>query len=842
MAQQTIQRSLVDKGLNLVQSAQDRLPVYASSMKNAQYRKSGAPEKRPGYQGHAPSAGGIGSASYNRVNPATGIIEPEYLALDQELQKLTITQILVHYAGAEDSCTLSIYFDATDDTYKCEILEGITTVLSETLGKGIDEPSPYSVTNLAAAINGLSGFTATVTGTGSTPAAFIKIVRDFQLSGDDDWTGEAAAWTSIPCPISTPYDESFDARFDADFEDVTFAQIQNIMLLSSPRENCYKYDGVSLYRAGVPRPASLSSAEGGAGNVNGSNYFHRAVMVMKDAVGNYTYGNYLQVSSGLSPSSKIVNLTIANVQASTGFKTNCAIVNGAQVAVNSITVDASHTIKVGDTAYFFDSVSAAYVEREVTAIGATSITVDGVAVTVADNAVISANLRILLLRNKTSATTSPSLFYIVAEIPNDSFNATQAYADNLADASLGALFTFDSVDRSPPPKGKYITTFQNLAFIANLEDAPYDIAWSDLVAGPECFDLAVNSDTVQSSRGDVLSGIAPNGKFLAIGADKTIHVGSGTFGDGNYFIEERASFIGVSSHHSMAQAEGVLVFWSERGPYQMVNGQMPSPLGVDESNANQRIGRIEPIMSENKKRNNQSLMDQFFQTKRITAFNWIDENKVLFFLPCETASGDFKFANTNSPVYAYDYQRDAWLYWTNVNMASGMHAVGSEIYFQCRRFSNVTSETESELFRFHNLGDAWDYADNDEPIDWEFGAPWESLGNPAALKNFQEISAKSLEDLPNNSFTMQVDQEFDYQVNSVSASLFLDFESSGYGQNEYSTGAYGDPAALAAKHDLKRERCKSCRVVFKNNEIHENVLITSWELLVSNNYGPGFKK
>lgn len=46
------------------------------------------------------------------------------------------------------------------------------------------------------------------------------------------------------------------------------------------------------------------------------------------------------------------SLTLPQIQADSGFNTNCAIVNGDQVNKNTITVDSGHTMKVGDSAFF----------------------------------------------------------------------------------------------------------------------------------------------------------------------------------------------------------------------------------------------------------------------------------------------------------------------------------------------------------------------------------------------------------------------------------------------------------------------------------------------------------
>jgi len=840
--QKTVERYDVNKGLNLVASEIARSPRFASSMRNAQYRDNNGLEKRKGFQLHAPSAGGAGAFTYRRANVTTGVITPEALCVDNNLRKLLFSQLTVTYTGSEPSAIINLIFDPDDDEYKCTITAGTTEVLNQGLGKGYDETSPYTIDQLRAAIDALADFTASVTGATTTPAAFIKIIRDYQLT-EEPWIGKAAYWSAIRSSITDPFSTKWSHVHDEDFENVSFSQLNNVVFITDGYQSMMKYDGVSLYRAGIPKPASLATALGAAGAVTGNNYFHRAIYAQKDAVGNVVEGNYLQASAGLNATADRMDVTVANIQNTTGFNTNCAIVAGAQVGVNTITVDngsgGSHSMQIGDTAYFFDSISASYVEREVTGITGSTIVVAGAAVTVADNAVISANLRILILRNKTSSITTPSQFYIVAEIPNNSYAATQVYDDNLADASLGALYEFSTIDRSPPPKGKYLTVHQKLLFLAGDLESPYQISWSD-VEGPEYWDLAINADEVQSSRGDKITGISPNGDFLAIGCEETIQIGAGTFGDQSYRITERAAFVGVSGHHSMSQAEGILVWWSQRGPYTMTNGQLPQPLGIGDEQG--KSGRLEPVMTMNLKVNTQAFRDQFLWAKRCVAFNWSDQNKVLFFLPAESDTGGLRSTNDNSVVYAYDYSKDAWLEWDNLDLIGGMIQVEEEIYFIGKRYSDFSSAIRSELKRFHNLEDAHDYEDNDAPIYWEHGSPWEAQGGPSLLKNYIEITIKSIDDLSNNDFAVTVDQEFNYLKGAVIASFDMSIVASGYGDTGYGVDQYGDPGNPSTKHDLNRSKCTSTRVNFKNEEHQKNVIINGWEILYAADYRPGFKK
>lgn len=831
---QIVRRYLTHKGLDLKSSDLNRDVIFASTMRNAQYRESGAPEKRKGWQRHSASQLGFGAFNYKYVDLDD---QPQEIALSvgRALYKLLFTTITVGYAGAESAAYLSLYFDPTTSQYRCTIIEGTTQVLDLALGLGT-EGVPVTIADLDTAISALTGFTATVSGDGTVPAAFLKIVRNIEVKADN-WEGVAGYWSEVNSTITNPFDGSYTRRNNIDFENVSAVNLSNVIYFSNGYDEMLKYDGQTLYRAGLPVPASVASALA-AGGVTGTNYFHRARYVQYDNAGNIIEGNILAVTTGLSPAGESMNVTVANVLAASGFNTNCAIVAGAQVTVNTITVDdgsgGANTMKVGDVAYFFDSVSASYVERIVSARTATTITVAGAAVTVADNAVISNNLRIQIQRNKTSATT-PTVFYEVVEVPNNSFAATQVVNDNLADASLGAIIEPPATDRSLPPKGKYITSFQDLLFVTGNPSDPKRVSWSD-IDSPEYFPSDSNQQKIQSTLGDNPNGIAPNGTVIAVFTNTSTHVGSGTFADGNYRFEERAANIGLESHASLAQVEGYLCWWSYRGPYKMIGGQLPQPIGLTKDGE----GRISPVTKQDGFENDPALVSLFYRTKRIVAINWTKQNKLLFFIPCESLSGSDRYANENSQVFAYDYTRDAWLQWDNINMIGGALLYGDELYFKGREVRSST--IVSDLKRFHNLNDAWDYQDNDEPIDWMYGPQWEDLKQPGVLKKFLKIEIFSLEEVQNNEFTLTVQQEMNFQDGAVIAEFDIDMTGSGYGQSAYGTEPYGDPSNPKFFHDLARLRTVSTRTKFTNNEPQQNCVISGWEFLVATPYRPEFKK
>ncbi len=828
---QIVKRYKSNRGLDLRSSDLSQDELFASGMKNAQYRDSGAIEKRPGYQGHADSCGGYGRWTYKRANPTTGADEYEDVTIDQNLYKYQSSTMTVTYVGSDSNAVISIFYDTATDQYRCQITEGTTQVLDYALGIGFDEASPVTINTLSGAIDALANFTSSITGSTSTPAAFLKTTRNYDLSTTGGALSVVAEYcTQINTTTTNPLATYYGHRNDSDFENVSAVNIQNCMYFASGWNEVMKYDGQTFYRAGLPTPASISSVLA-AGAVTGSNYFHRAQYVQYDNAGNIIEGNYFSVSAGLTPAGQSMNVTVANVLDGTGFNTNGALVNGNQVGVTTITVTNSpHTLKVGDTAYFLDGVSAAYVTRSVTAVTATTVTISGAAVNVLNGAAISNNLRIRLLRNKTSATT-PSIFYDVVELPNNSFAATQVYNDNKADSALGALWTSPATDRTAPPKLKYITQWNGIACGGGVNTDPHTFFWSD-IDGPEYFPTDSNQLPIESDSGDKISGMAQNNEVFYVFNFDSFAVISGNILSGDLRVEIKSKDIGCAAHASIAEVSGALCWLSKKGVKISAGGQIPRPLGqaVDETGVALDVSRIDPAITQN-----EAVAIEQFQFRRAVGFNDVLGRKYLLYIPCESTTSGADHPNSNSKVYAYDYTRDAWLEWTNINAAGGFTIRNSDLYFQERRYSSFASAVKSITYRRHNNNDSYDYQDNAVCVGgtsdaWEYDSAWESLGEPSVRKKFIEIKVFSLEEVQNNTFNLNIQQEVNYQREVVVASFNMSLVGVGYGQSAYGVDPYGDPTEGKAFHSLNQDRIFSIRLKFKNSNEQENVILTAWEI------------
>ncbi len=828
MADYLLQKRYVNHfGLDLKSTDITRQDTYASDMLNAQYTPTGAIEKRKGYQAHVPSFGGYGLFTYNRIDPVTGIQSQELIGVRNKVYRFEKTELTVTYSGVNPTCLISLFFDTGTDVYRCQITEGTSLILDQSLGIGTDELSPFTVSNLDAAISGLTNFTATVTGDSSVPAAFLAIVREHDLSA----TGSAlmvdcGSWVEVNSPIASPLAGSETNVNEVNFENVSATQASNCLFLTNGYDGVLKYDGQNVYRAGLPTMESVTATLGAAGSITGTNYLYRVRYTQFDSAGNLIEGNVTGTDNLLSPTAESIDVTVDNVLAASGFNTNCAIVNGLQSVVTTITVDAFHTMKVGDTAYFFDGVSASYVEREVTAVGGTTVTIAGAGVTVADNTVISANLRIGIYRSETSGS-APTLFYLVAEIPNNSFTATQTYVDDVVDANLGVQLLEPITDRSPPPKGKYISVFRNQLVIAGNVNFPNTFYWSD-VEGVEYFPDGVNSADVDTLLGDAISGIAPNNEVFAVFKDKSIHIVSGNIAEGQIRVDQLTSDIGCAAHATIQEVKGQLYFLSDKSIFSMVGGQLPIQLG----------DKIDPVLTTSAALSE----DERFRLKRAIGFNDRNGERYLLYLPCETTTNSLVHPNSNSEIYAFDQNKKAWLKWNNINMAGGMAAVDGEIYFTERRYRSSDGLVVRYLYRINNLNDAFDYQDHNQPIEFEYSSNWEALGEPSVLKRFTRIRIFSLEELRNNSLMLTVKTEINYIKDAVQAEFEFAFAAEGYGISAYGLAPYGGPFEPVAKNRLGQGRVRSLRVRFYNSNEQENISITGWELEIAAAFRPGFKR
>jgi hypothetical protein len=809
---------------------------YATALRNIQFTNTGSIEKRKGYQGSVESQGGRGLFTYKRYNTSTGAETVEMVAVGSNAFKLKEGTLTVTYSGSALVCTASIIYDTATSDYRFKLVEGTTEVLNYDLGVGIDELAPVDVTTLAAAIGATVGFTAIAT-VGTMPAAFLDttVEHDLLASG---LVLKLRYWDQINAP-QTPFPGNVTYANSADFENTSGVQLYNILYLSNGYDSVKKYDGQNIYNAGVPATSVSLANSTVAGVLGTDNYSYKVTVLQKDAQGNEVEGNPV-TSATVDYNGNQIDVTVNNILAASGYNTNCAVVDGAQAAVNTIVVDNGsggvHTMKVGDTAYFYDAVSGGYVERTVTAVDVTaptySITVSGAAVTVADNAVISNNLRIAVYRSKNS-TGTPTVWYSLVELPNNSFTSTQTYRDNIADASLGAVYLEPATDRSPPPKGRYVSTFQGLLVTAGNLDEVNTVSFSD-VENPEYFPVPDNQIIVNDIIGDRVTGIAPSNEFFIIFQSQGIHVLSGDFVGGSFKVDQVANDIGCAAHASIQDVRGALMFMSLQGPRLLQGGQVPRGLGPFEQNP--FVSRIDPVFDQAGISNTALI----FQLKRSVSFHDRTNQKYILFIPCETTTSGTVAANEYSVTFVYDYPRDAWLEWDMQNMAGGIVEYSGNVFFSERRYSSALSALKNFLYKVHNTNTRYDYANNTAAISCYWKSAWDFLGEASILKSFLAVTVFST-GIVENDFTLTFRSEVNWLPDTKSE-VSISIGTGGYGVDRWDLDPWGSPVEPTYPRKLNNNRVKSIRAVLVNEEMQKNIGVTGYEFEIAAPYKPRFVK
>lgn len=440
---------------------------------------------------------------------------------------------------------------------------------------------------------------------------------------------------------------------------------------------------------------------------------------------------------------------------------NVGIVDGDQTQVNTITVLVNHTIQLGDVVSFEDSFNRVQ-RRNVTAIGATTIDIDGIpvdvssgtliasenqrtnainlqrsnssAATLGASAPISNNLRINIYRtNEGTSFGVDGEIYLVASIPNDSSGAAfQVYLDDIADAELGREFDDPDFIPNPPPITKYLRSFGNQLFYAGGErgnPVNSDRVFFSEGNSPESVPLATNFFSVPNVD-DEITGIGVAGTTLVTTKNHSLWAATGNFLSGQIDVVQIApgTNIGCVAHATIASVGTLMYFLHTNGVYAITENQLyptdpfgnPIPLSI----------AIDALFRETN-----FLPQTRYVYKRAVACNYTKDNQYLLFLPCEDVQSSIRTANSYSIILCYDYLEKNWFTWNNMNAAGGMFVIDDDLYFQERRYSAVDGNV-ANLYKQHRFYRLVDHADHAGPQRCEWRSSWEDLGQPEVRKKF----------------------------------------------------------------------------------------------------------
>lgn len=469
-----------------------------------------------------------------------------------------------------------------------------------------------------------------------------------------------------------------------------------------------------------------------------------------------------------------------------GFDFNGAIVNGAQTGVKTITVyndfvvpaattyRAYNTLKVGDTAYFYDTRSGAYVTRLLTAVTATSITwTAGGAVDVAAMTVISNNLRIAVHRTKANGAD----FYFREELPNNPFVDIVPYTDNLGDTLLGDIFNFSDLTEQSgiPPRAAIGCVHQGGVTYGYALSDPNTV-FPSIPGRPEEVPIAVSIDLPSNITGPILAIASDSEDRLACFKETAYYEVYGDVGTTN--VSQRAireGDYGISSHASIKKVDGYSIGLGPLGFIAFRNGDLLiTPEQVGEKIVERQIGyKISPAIL-----NNPNL-----RLNHAVAQNDKTGRHYHCYIP-STQGLDTGANNTNTLMFTFDYENGKqWFdksYNAAIAPAGGFALSGNVPYHLSRNFGGSLSAINAgHVFRdiTGTIDTSLAYAQNHLSLPYTWTTDFESLEECALLKEFLELNVFSFLSTyeTNAAFTAVISNYRDYQSTTPDTSISVTF-------------------------------------------------------------------
>lgn len=814
-------------------------PSKCTAIKNIRKLESEAVTEREGFKAVSNAATGAsyGTFCYEKTHPTTFEVTKQWLKCASKLYKKVDYDFTISYAGAGQA-VVEVLVDPTTETWNLRLYVDGAIVLDFDLGIGFDEVSPVTISDLDTAITAVADFSATVTSGGSSlPAAFLDSTPPTLIEGGSLVINISnLVATNSPTGATDLFAGTHAARLSEAFENISKVETEGNIYFLTKYDEQTKFDGVDHYRAGMPEGVLPVLAGAGAGTLVAGTYKYIITYVQIDANGLEVEGDESTSATIVSGITQNINVQVTNILNTTGFNTDCAIVAGAQVTVNTITVDdgsgGAHTMKVGQTAYFFDSVTGGYVTRSITATAASTITVSGAAVTVADNAVISNNLRIRIRRTVTTG----SIFKQNVDIPNNSFAANQTYNDGKADSSLGADFDSPSAlgeNHGLPPRAAYGAIFNRRPVVGGISGDPLGIAWA-AASGPEYYPDDYR-DFIDDSNTSV-TGMGVDDRFLWIHTEKGSHLLTGNLFTATFNISRKGGAIGCVSHASIKETDVGLVWAAASGVYLTKDGSIPVRVGDE----------IAPVFT------NKGLTEERkLRFKRSVAV-WDKKNKLyLLHAPAEAEQGGEVYTNSRSRLFALDLfsrpngqgilYRGEWYEWDTLDFSGGADydETTEELYFSERAYSFFDGATTHKLYRRLNTNTIYDQVDHTSAISWRIKPGWWHGEMPTVNKGFIHLAMFATDQnvIPSCTFTVKTEKNFVEGV--VSTKLTQTFGTpggtGGFGYEAFGFFPFGNPQNTTVRpRRLKQgETATAYRAVFEGGEIYTKFLLSSYQFQVS---------
>jgi hypothetical protein len=416
----------------------------------------------------------------------------------------------------------------------------------------------------------------------------------------------------------------------------------------------------------------------------------------------------------------------------------------------------------------------------------------------------SSNLKINIWRTQHNQSDT-STYYLVTSIANDKTSDTSLYRDNIPDSSVGAEYIPPVKVGGLPPKCKYLDVWRNMLIMSGCPTAVNTTYYADIEAGNEVFPSA-NSFDVDSK----VTGLRSLDNVLGIFRERSIDGVTGDLSTDNFQVDHLSrDGIGCAANATIHEINGHLYFLSSRGVYRVAPSSGLEHIGLP----------ISPKFQ----------LGNPYSFKQATAMNWNDKFLYAIHMPVCPVNASYS-TNTSSETFVFDYQRGAWFAWTNFNIMGGYaQLTDGSIHIVDRKVSEIA------IHRVKNSLTPYDFSDHTDAISMEYGTHWETMGEPSLYKKFLRTKVHSydisINDFENDTFNLNLLTQHDYLDDDVT-DLTLNFSggADGWGLGPWGNFPWGETRLSQIRTKIASKKSKSMRILFKNDTLHENILVSGWEI------------
>ncbi len=848
-------------------------------------------EKRQGYQTLISNVGGYGIIPYSYLD-TDGTRVDEILLADTTLHRVKTGTLNIAYTGSAARAVCKVLVE--NGQFRLKLYENNILLLDRALGVGYEELTTETMADTSAAIHALADFNSTVTGTATIPAAFLEVTSELSIPKNTIKTIPFLYTEAVDSFLEFPLDGMNSMIGTDNSRNISWTTKRNIITIA---DGSYlkTYDGGALYRAGLPSISTFTLEAIGSGHLTGVyDYYYTYEFV--DFQGNITESAFSEAKR-ISTNNEKVSFYIPNIRIDSGYNTKFAYANGSQTPsivgdLATINVDTGFTLREGDYAYFINTHSdfnaaRAYIIDSITSSSITVKTTENI--TIADNQVISNNLKINIYRSEESSTSR----YLITSIPNDPFNSI-LYTDDAHFAVSGAgtfnviagtvsisvdsghtlvagdIITIPGIDgnltvKSVGPTTVVVYHSSNITLAAGIvmynTDLSYPVFTGDLtqrrdpppeevdyctiykgnlIAGKGAFlywsdesqPLVSNSGyvfdlTVFDILSDNITGLGVSGDSFLVFTENSIEAyTSDDLSTGSIFKRNVSTSIGCVGGSAIASLGSRLWFLSRSGVGEILNGSLTVAGNTSQGNVISSNQLGTPLSSDISKYFN-SYKD--YELSRSVLSVDVQNNFLLVYLPIEENQG---YSTRNSDLFIYDLSSNGWYLWKNFNVSGGIINSGPDLYFSGRHYG------KTQRISFNKAMRGWDvnaYNDHADPVLQIYETKWDPLSAQTLndQKLIDSLKVYSVKRRPE-------DYEF---APTLNATVYKDFENIVHSELEYTfppqgtewgfmwnNSPIGSWAAPYEKQDFEKETIETVKLRFSNNEESMNMKITGWAI------------